>query len=170
MPEPARPHVVILGAMGVGKSTTGKALAHELGWRYVDSDTDIERLMGCSGAEYAKRHGVPELHQLEAAVLLGALAAEEPAVITAAASTVEHPLAQGALPRRAVVVRLVLSRSETIARQAEGAHRRPMSRTELELLSDRREPFFEQLEDLRLDAARSTDQLVDAIIDHLRVA
>ena len=164
----ASTHVVVLGAMGVGKTTTGAALAAELGWNHVDSDVDLERLTGCSGADFAAEHGVHALHELEAAVLLGALSADEPAVISAAASTVENGLVRELLPRRAVVVRLVLSPSATLERQAKGTHRRPMAEEELVRLAEGREPFFSMLEDLRLDATLSTEALVAAIVDHLR--
>lgn len=163
----ASTHVVVLGAMGVGKTTTGEALAAELEWRYVDSDVDLERLTGVSGADFAAEHGVPALHELEAAVLLGALSSGEPSVISAAASTVENRLVRELLPLRAVVVRLVLSPSATLERQAQGAHRRPMSEEELVRLAERREPFFSMLEDVRLDAGSSTDELVTAIVEHL---
>jgi shikimate kinase len=161
-------HVVVLGAMGVGKTTTGTALAAELYWRYVDSDVDLARLAGCSGADFAAAHGVPALHELEAAVLLGALSSAEPSVITAAASIVENRLVRELLPRRAVVVRLVLSPSATLERQEQGTHRRPMSKEELVRLAERREPFFSMLEDVRLDAGLGTDELVTAIVEHLR--
>lgn len=162
-----RPHVVIVGLMGVGKTTTGSALATALGLAHVDSDVDIEKLIGGSGADFAAHHGVPLLHELEAAVLLGGLMSDEPSVISAASSTVESPLVRLALPRRAEVVRLKLAPASTIARQATGAHRRPMTPKELAELTERREPFFNALADLTLDAERPTDDLVASIVDHL---
>jgi shikimate kinase len=38
--------VVLVGLMGVGKSTIGRRLAHRLGWGFVDSDEEIARAMG----------------------------------------------------------------------------------------------------------------------------
>lgn len=154
--------------MGVGKTTTGAALAEELECRHVDSDIDLERLTGRSGAEFAAEHGVPALHELEAAVLLGALSSEEPSVISAAASAVENPLVRELLPRRAIVGRLVLSPSATLERQAKGAHRRPMSERELLALAERREPFLSAVENVRLDSSLSTEELVKAMVEHLR--
>ncbi|MGI9611316.1 MAG: shikimate kinase [Acidimicrobiales bacterium] len=159
----ARPHIAILGMMGVGKTTVGSALAAGLGRRHVDSDHDIGLLTGMSGRAFAAENGVDSLHELEAAVLLGALAAAEPAVISAAASTFEYRLVRQLLPGRAVVVRLTLGIDDTLKRQAEGGHRRPMDREELEALARRREPFFIELEDLRIAADRSPAELVDQI-------
>lgn len=160
-------HVVVTGLMGVGKSTLGRALAAELDLPYVDSDDDIERLLGRSGRELAEARGVDELHEIEAAVLLGALARRSPHVITAAASVVENPLVIDALERNAFVVRLRLSVAETLERQAAGDHRRPMDAEELTALADRREPMFAAVEDLLLDATRTPDDLVAAVVESL---
>ncbi len=166
-PFVAGPHLVIMGLMGVGKSTTGRALAERLGLPYVDSDRDLEVLIGRSGRRLAQDEGVPILHELEAAVLLGALAGETPSVISAASSTVESRLVRLVLARRAVVVRLDLEPSIAIARQAGGAHRRSMTAEELGSLAARREPLFAEVEDLRLDGRQTTEQLVGAIVVHL---
>lgn len=158
-------HIVITGLMGVGKSTTGKALAEAIGWPYVDSDEDIEELLGVSGRDLAANEGIGVLHRLEAAVLLGALVRSESHVITAAASVVEDSIVTRALARSAFVVRLELSIEETLSRQAAGGHRRSMDRDELETLAIRREPMFAAVEDLRLNASEHVTNLVAAIAD-----
>lgn len=163
-----RPHVVVVGLMGAGKSTTGSALAEALAVPFADSDADITTLTGRSGSEIAATDGVPNLHQLEAAVLLGALARTQPSVIAAAASVVENTTVRAALARRATVVRLVVPEAETLARQKTGDHRRPMSAEELSALAARREPFFAEIEDLQLTATRPTDGLVSEILVFLR--
>lgn len=160
--------MVILGPMGVGKSTTAEALAEALGYGLADSDDDIDKLLGCSGAEVAATHGVDELHRLEQAVLLGALLRDTPMVIAGAASVVEGVVVRQALARLAVVVRLILDGAEVLRRQRSGTHRRPMSAGEYAVLAERREPYFVEVEDLRLDADQPTVQLVAAIVDHLR--
>jgi shikimate kinase len=43
--------VLLVGFMGAGKSTVGRRVAKELGWRFVDFDEEIERDLGCSIAE-----------------------------------------------------------------------------------------------------------------------
>jgi len=150
--------------MGVGKSTTGRALATQLDWPYADSDEEIERLAGQSGRSLAADVGVPRLHELEAALLLGALARPVPHVIAAAASVVEKALVQRMLPGAAFVVRLTAPVDVIVDRQADGGHRRPMAFDELAAIEARRGPLFAAVEDLVLDAERSTEDLVAAIV------
>lgn len=158
-----------MGPMGVGKTATGRALADALGWDYVDSDDDVQDVAAMSGRSYAERHGVPALHELEAKVLLDALSLAVPSVISAAASTIEVVEVRDRLRERALIVRLTLPSEQTIQRQTAGEHRRAMTIDELALLSERREPLYESIEDLRLDADATTSELVDEIRLHLNL-
>lgn len=49
--------VVLVGLMGVGKSTVGRRLAKRLGLPFVDSDAEIEDAAGLSAAEVFERYG-----------------------------------------------------------------------------------------------------------------
>lgn len=147
--------------MGVGKSTTGRALAKHHRRDYVDSDVDIERLFGVDGNGFATQWGIGELHRVEAGVLLGALAATTPTVITAAASVVESEIVRAALKRRAFVVWLTADLETVLARQAAGTHRRPMSIVELDDLAQRRRPFFQDVADVTVEATLPTREIVE---------
>lgn len=152
-PSPAgRPHLVVTGLMGVGKSTTARAVAEATGRPWHDSDRDIETLFGLTGAELTDAHDLDELHRMEAAVLLGRLAADTPAVISAAGWIVEDPRCRDALARRARVVVLEAPAAEILRRIDTGDHRREMSEDELHALAERRAPLFAAVADLTLDA------------------
>ena len=49
--------VVLVGLMGVGKSTVGRRLAAAMGRKFVDSDEEIERAADRSVAEIFQMHG-----------------------------------------------------------------------------------------------------------------
>ena len=49
--------IVLVGLMGVGKSTVGRRLAKRLGLPFVDSDAAIEDAAGLSPAEVFERYG-----------------------------------------------------------------------------------------------------------------
>ncbi len=49
--------IVLVGLMGVGKTTVGKRLAARLGRPFVDSDAEIETAAGMTISEIFERHG-----------------------------------------------------------------------------------------------------------------
>lgn len=52
-----RKPIVLIGLMGVGKSTVGRRLAARLGLPFVDSDAEIEEVSGYSISEMFARYG-----------------------------------------------------------------------------------------------------------------
>src|SRR5215208_4289943 len=77
-------HVVVVGLMGSGKTTVGRALADRLGWPFRDSDPEIQAVTGRTVRELRDDLGVDAMHDLEADQLLDALAAPGPAVVAPA--------------------------------------------------------------------------------------
>jgi shikimate kinase len=120
--EPAK--LVFVGLMAVGKTTVGRLVAAELGRPLSDSDAEIERAEGASAKLIAATRGADELHELEAAHLLGALADPEPLVICAAASVVDREDCRAALAAPGVaVIWLTASPAELAERFFADPHR-----------------------------------------------
>ncbi len=81
--EPATPHhqrragadntfcraVFLVGFMGAGKTSVGRALALQLGWRFVDLDHRIEARMERSIAEIFRESGETEFRRVETLAL-----------------------------------------------------------------------------------------------------
>ncbi len=61
--------VFLVGFMGAGKTTAGKALARLLGWDFVDLDELIVDTEGRSIPEIFKQSGEPHFRSLEAQIL-----------------------------------------------------------------------------------------------------
>ena len=150
--------------MGVGKSTTARAVASALDLPHRDSDEDIERLLGRTTAQVAETEGVADLHRLESAVLLGALADPGETVIAAAASVVEDPLCRQVLSRTRLVVGLTLDTHTLLDRIGDADHRRLISVTDLNGLAERRRPLLDEVCHLVLDADRGTAALRNDIV------
>ncbi|MDB5682671.1 MAG: shikimate kinase [Sphingomonas bacterium] len=66
--QPDRP-IVLVGMMGVGKSTVGKRLAARLKVPFVDADHEIERAAGRTIAEIFERFGEPAFRDGERRVI-----------------------------------------------------------------------------------------------------
>ncbi len=61
--------VVLVGMMGVGKSSIGRRLAARLGVPFVDADTEIEKAAGMSIPDIFARHGEADFRSGEARVI-----------------------------------------------------------------------------------------------------
>jgi shikimate kinase len=81
-------HLVLVGLMGVGKTTVGRVLAERLGRRLYDSDLTIEAATGRTVKQILADGGLEALRRHEAAALFDALDTQDPAVIAAAAGIV----------------------------------------------------------------------------------
>lgn len=143
-------HIVLVGAMGSGKSTIGRRLASALGRTFLDNDDMLERRTGVTAAALADAEGTDALHRAEAATLLDALRAGPAAVVAAAASTIEDPEVRAALPASAWVVWLRAD-PRTLAARLPGSATRPFSRADpARLVADqarRRDPLFQSVAD-----------------------
>lgn len=66
--------IFLLGFMGSGKSTVGRALAEQLNYRFIDLDHELEKIVGCSIGELVKANGEPFFRALETECLKKAAA------------------------------------------------------------------------------------------------
>jgi shikimate kinase len=115
-----RDHIVLVGPMGVGKSTIGLIVADRLHRPYVDSDDIIEKRTGHTAREVAAQKGLDALHHLELEVLREALSRPEPAVIGSAASVVDEEAGPQVLGTARRVVWLRADPHELARRRAAG--------------------------------------------------
>ena len=63
--DPAKPHFVLVGLPGSGKSTVGTLLARQLNRQFLDFDAEIARREGMSIAEIFAQRGEPAFRELE---------------------------------------------------------------------------------------------------------
>jgi shikimate kinase len=72
-PQRAPERIVLTGFMGSGKSTIGPLLAAELGWTFVDLDSEIERRTGLTVPEIFAQRGEEAFRKEETAALVSVL-------------------------------------------------------------------------------------------------
>ena len=160
--------LLLVGLMGAGKTTIGRALAEAIGYRFVDNDAGIEAEYDATGAELAEQLGVDGLHHLEAEQLANALDSfgSEPVVIAAAASVVDDPGSRARLARRTVVW-LDAAPAYLAQRLAPTDHRRSLNPDpvrSLERLSENRRGRFASVASVVVTVeGRSIQSIVDEI-------
>jgi shikimate kinase len=143
-------NIVVLGEMGVGKTTIGRLLARTLGWPLFDSDEMIEADTGMTAAEIAIRDGISALHDRELDVFVTMSHESAPAVLAPAASVVDRRRGRDLL-RLYTTVWLVASDDVLEKRQRRGDHRRAIGVEERAVLRERRDPYLEEIADMRVD-------------------
>jgi shikimate kinase len=145
--------VFLVGFMGAGKTATGEALAHLLGWRFVDLDARIEEREERSIAEIFKTDGESAFRQIETAVL-GAVLAEgkDRTVVALGGGAFSDPQNSLAVQRAGTTVFLEASPQVLLQRVRMGRGKRPLGRNESEFL---------QLFEARVESYRQADVTVN---------
>jgi shikimate kinase len=121
-PRPTR--VLLLGMMGSGKSSVGRALAERTGWPFIDNDALVERATGQTARELLRERGEDVMREAESAALRTGLGIPAPAIVATAAGTIMRPEDREAIDGGGLVVWLHAS-AEVLAGRAVGAEHRP---------------------------------------------
>ena len=163
-------HILLVGMMGAGKTTTGKLVAHRLGWNYKDSDEDVEAATGLTVPELFARDGEAAFRAAEARVLTTACSDESPTVISVAGGAVLNADNRRLIESSGTVVWL-RARPETLAgRVGDGAGRPLLGDDPVESmvrLFDERAPYYAQVAGAVIDVEGLS---VEAVADRVLAA
>ena len=160
--------VALIGFMGTGKTTVGKRLARRLGFRFVDSDSEIERRTGFSVRAIFQEQGEATFRSLESDAI-AALAAQSCQVISTGGGTVLQSANADLLRANCLVVWLTASPS-VILKRVGNAETRPLLANapdppaHIRQLMDARAQLYEAAAHLRVD---TTDRKPDAIVEEI---
>ncbi len=157
----ARP-LVLIGLMGAGKSTIGRRLAKQIGWRFVDSDEEIEAAAGCSIADIFSIHGEPIFRDLEQRVI-ARLLGEEQLVLATGGGAWMQPGVRELIKARATSVWL-RAELEVLTDRVSKRNHRPLLETGnkrdiLEQLMEDRYPVY-GLADMVVDSSHGPHEVV----------
>jgi shikimate kinase len=159
--------VVLVGLMGVGKSTVGRRLAKRLGLPFVDSDSAIEDAAGYTPAEMFERYGEADFRDGERR-LVARLVEGEIRVIATGGGAYIDPRTRQLLNERAITVWLdapveVLT-ERTSRRNTRAQLRNGDPKGTLERLSHERRPSYEEAHIHVKSGEGAHKEVVDAIV------
>src|ERR1700761_9364076 len=162
--------IVLVGMMGVGKSSIGRRVAARLGVPFVDADLEIERAAGMSIADIFTRHGEESFRSGEARVIARLLDGG-PQVLATGGGAVMNADTRASIKAKGVSIWLSAEFDVLMRRINKRKNDRPMLQTadpaaRLRELLVEREPFY-ALADLTV---QSQDVSHEAIVNDIVTA
>lgn len=162
-------HLVLVGMMGVGKTTVARVVADRLNRRVLDSDAIIESRTGRTVREIFAQEGEPAFRALETEVLLESLALPEPVVIAGAGGVVLSEANRAALKASAARVIWLCADPATLVDRVRGGGHRPLLDADpagtLQRMFTEREALYREVADaIVLVDNRSVSEVVEAVL------
>jgi len=138
-------NLYLVGFMGTGKSTVGRAVAHRLGFQFLDSDHEIERAQGKSIPDIFALAGEPAFRVMERTFIEQGHPATQ-TVVSCGGGLVVQPGMLELLTGKGVVICLHAS-LETILTRTSRQRNRPLLEVEdpaerIRTLYAQREPIY----------------------------
>lgn len=161
--------ILLTGMMGCGKSVVGRTLAARLGWRFIDTDAEIERKAGCSVAEIFRQEGEAGFRALERAEI--AELPSERAVVALGGGALAQAENRAVLQQRGVIVWLD-AEPETLLDRIGESDGRPLlaglnaadRRDRLSTLRDERAESYGEAEVRVVTDGCTPEQVRDAVL------
>ena len=178
LPRLERRSIVLVGMMGVGKSSIGRRLGVRLGVPFVDADAEIEMAAGMSIADIFARHGEASFRSGEARVIARLLDGG-PQVLATGGGAVMNADTRAAIKAKGVSIWLNADFDILMRRISKRKNDRPMLQTAdpaatLRQLLAEREPFYAQ-SDLTVQSREVPHEAIVAeimrvLVTHLNAA
>lgn len=165
--NPADVNLYLVGFMGTGKSTVGRAVAQKLGFTLLDSDLEIERLQGRTISEIFERDGEVAFRAMERQFVDSGHPAER-TVVACGGGLVVQPGMLEILKAKGVVVCLHAS-IETILDRTARHRTRPLLAVEnpedrVRTLYAQREPVYKRCGTVILTDARPLHDITAHVV------
>jgi shikimate kinase len=162
--------IVLVGLMGVGKSTVGRRLARRLGLSFVDSDSAIEDASGFTAGEIYERFGEEDFRDGERRLIARLIDGEIRVIATGGGVYVDARTRQ-LLNERAITVWLDAP-VEVLAERTSRRDTRPLLRnadpkSTLAKLSEERRPSYAEAHIHVKSGTGAHKEVVDAIVEQL---
>ena len=164
--------IFLIGPMGSGKSTVGRALAKKIGYDFLDSDREIEARCGVD---------IPTIFDYEGEIgfrdreerMLDELSSRQKLVLATGGGSILREASRDRLKNRGYVILLSVDLDEQMRRVGSDT-KRPLLKADdpkaiLRTLMEERAPLYKSVADVEISTdSRRMYHVVTRIIKHLR--
>ncbi|CAB4733341.1 MAG: hypothetical protein F2690_04980 [Actinobacteria bacterium] len=162
--------VILVGAMGAGKTTIGRLIAAELSWPYIDNDYEMSKMASLSIKELSSLD-VPTLHLLEEKYLKDVLSRPGPLVAGAAASAADSQELIDALRGQCTIYLHMPLEVQKQRAGNSGVGRQGLVENAVDVIRERyerRDPRYREVSSLVIDTTRDPESDAARILDYLK--
>ncbi|HEX2241367.1 MAG TPA: 3-dehydroquinate synthase [Actinomycetota bacterium] len=158
--------ILLIGFMGAGKTSVGRALAAALGVPLVDVDEAVEGRAGMSVADIFGTSGEPAFRELERQLIDEVLDGED-VVLALGGGSLDDPVTR-AKAEWHTIVHLDVSFAEALRRVGSAVDRPMLARTDPRALYDQRNQRYREAADLTVSTnGRTPDEVAGEILQRL---
>lgn len=154
-------NIFLVGLMGAGKTTVGRALAKKLDKRFIDTDHEIEARTGASISLIFEIEGETSFRQREADAIRD-LTALDDIVLATGGGAILKPENRACLAARGTVIYLRASVGSILQRTSHDKSRPLLQtadpRARIEELLREREPLYSEVADIVIETGRPNVQ------------
>ncbi len=157
-------NIVLIGVMGCGKTTIGCLLAKRLKMQFVDVDAEIARTHGVIN-DIFQNHGEAYFRDIESS-MAAAIANEDGQVVSTGGGIVIRPENLATFRKNGAFI-LFLDRPSELILAHLNVGDRPLIRDnpqQLHAILNKRYPLYLEQADVRIDAAGSKQEVLQAIL------
>jgi shikimate kinase len=165
--------IIIIGPLGVGKSTVGRELARQLNCEFYDTDREVESRLGVDLAWIFDVEGEAGFRRRESLVL-DELSQKENVVLSTGGGTVLIENNRKIMKERGLVIYLYTDIKEQLKRTGHNKYNRPLLRVDnveecLEKMNQERESLYQEIADVRFSTKNCpSKKIVELILDFLK--
>jgi shikimate kinase len=167
-----QPRVILVGAMGAGKTTVGRLIAAELNWPYIDNDYEMSKMASLSMKQLSALD-VPTLHNLEEKYLKDVLSRPGPLVAGAAASAADSAELIEALRNQCTIYLHTPLEIQKQRAGNSGVGRQGLIENAVDVIRERyerRDPRYRQVASLIVDTTRDPENDAARILEYIKAS
>lgn len=159
--------IVLTGMRGSGKTTVSTLLGKKLGWKVLDTDALIEKMVKMPLADYIRKNGWPKFRAAEKRIVKK-IATKDKVVIATGGGTMMDPVNRKLLKKNSFIV-LLIAPIPILQKRISKTNNRPSltgasPTTELKKVWLGRKKIYEKIADVKVKSTKAPQKIIEKII------